>query len=735
MLQEQEQKKKFKKSNYPDLAEEYEGLLKVAYNANQAFEETRKTNLSLYLGDHWTIIDSEEGTVSRIPKVGDEIRVAVNLIRKNLETFISYVLGVPPVFEATPPNESEEDIQKAYTAEKVLNVIWDKYQLIKLLKSGRRIAEILNDSWIETYYDWNKGRIVKELKYTTNDTGAKVMGRKKQLTDKNKNPIFYEKDDKGIVQDKYQKEGDLGFVVRFPDTVFPDPQAYDFSYNRRLITDAKYVYILDYYDIDEIKGNSNYKLPPEDMIDSNEHSSYTMNVILDILGRSEEQETAPNRSNIKVYRRYEFPSAKYPKGRYAVILPNNDWWFLMKKDELPPPYTKEGMGICPLVHFYSYKIEGSIYSHSRLTDVTSLMWEYDRFRSLQLEKLKRNQPINVVNRDAGVDINAIKSSGIGAIVEINASSMNRGVEAFKSFNPPSYSMGEEAQTRMIKGEIEDLMGVHEVQQIPSSRRTLGEVQLIQGADIEQIKNTTALEAEYGYQDLARIILLFVKHYFTEKRTYRMLGERDKLEVIAFKNTDIDYEDVRIQPASSMPMSKYLNQQRLLMMIQQGFFANADANSRLTIMRMLNMKELTPMREEQYDEDNADNENWEIFNNREVTVMKEDNDIIHTKRHTLFKKSPKVQSLLKWKKNKIYKVIDEHNYKHTFNMISKKVEEERLLRLTQQLADMAIANDMLQQPQMAIPPVTPQIQPQTIPEAQPPQENTMNLPPEEASMAV
>ena len=704
-------------SNNQELASQLRSQFQVAEKHNQAFEPMRRTNLSMYLGGEgqWSVYDnSAKRIVATVPTRKDETRITVNLIRKNIEARVSFLTGVIPKFEVVPNGREESDVQKARIAEKALDVIWDKFKLIRVSKSILRLTQVVGDAWLEIYWDWNKGNFYRDLIETTEETGSPILNEDgSRKTDDKARPLSYSKV-KGVVQDRREKEGDLGFRIRFSDTVFPEPTASSFSYNGRIDNDAKWVFLADLFPLSTIKKlakNKRYKLPPtedadeEPIVTTDELYSYTQKTIMELQGRDSKildeygkpygKDTKGNQLFVKVYRYFELPSCDYPKGRYAVILPDNGWWFLRQDDELPPPY-ENGVGIIPLVQFYDLKIEGSIYSDTRTSDAVPIQKEYNVLRSVQLEKNKKLQPLIIVDRNSGINPDAIKRNEVGEFIFKDGMNSDNDI---KVVQPPNYNYGEERQVLLAKSEMEDTIGVHEPQRYPPERRTKAEVETIQAYDQSQLQQYISGDTEPSYEDVAKIILLFVKQFYTEQRVFKMMGERNKLQVVAFKGEDIDYHDVRVQPMSSMPFSKYINQQKVLFLAGQGFFNDMPEITKTNVIKMLEMKDVTPIRAEEYDVENAQNENWDLLNGDLPEPIIHDNHIIHNKEHITFSKSSIVRKLPQREMYETLMRIEAHINLHQIKMIQEQIAQKEVLDKTNEIITASDQQRQLESPQL------------------------------------
>lgn len=655
-------------SNNPDLAMELKSYFAESESANKIFEETRQENLALYIGAHWSIYDEDYGQMkSLIDKKSDEKegvrRVTVNLARKCVETLVSQVLGSTPIFEVIPMSDAIEDIRKAYASERLLKILWDKLKVVKVLRSARRISEILGDCYVEPYWDWTKGRYIR-LQEKEGETFAK--------------------DRFGIEQNKNEKEGDISLALRFPDTVYPDTTCWDITYNRRNFNDARWVFLEDIVPISEIKANEDFNLPDEINKTDKKTVSFSQKVLYQLWGKETtsplESEDSKDKEKgfCRVLRYYLFPNEKYPRGRTAIILPDNNWWFLQESNKLPPPFENDG-GILPLIRFYSMKVEGHYVADSRLKDAGSLILEYDKIRSLMLDKLERYQPIINLDRKGGVTADDFVSRQQGFILE---SDWTGGKPPVDITNLSPAVLGDVQYLTYLKSEIEDIFYVHEPQRSPTQRRTYGEVALIQSYDLSRIKSNIVQDAEEGYEDLAKVILLFAKHYYSEPRIFNIMGENNRMETYDFKNSDIAYHDIKIQPASSMPASKFLQQQKLMFLIERGYFPQ-DEKGQLEVLNHLDLKELVPMRESKYDETNASNENYDMLvKGKQSKPLPEDNDDIHLKVHRVFKKTPEFRNNPRAVGIRI--LLEQHEQMHEEQIREKLLQQEDKLQQFKQM---------------------------------------------------
>jgi hypothetical protein len=221
---------------------------------------------------------------------------------------------------------------------------------------------------------------------------------------------------------------------------------------------------------------------------------------------------------------------------------------------------------------------GKFYTASIIEDLIPLQKELNRSRSQLIEAKNRMSKPQLVAEKGSVNPEQITSEP-GLVIEYKL-----------GFSPPqplplqglpSYVTEE---IDRLYTDISDLSGQHEVSNgsTPPGVTAATAISFLQEQD-ESLIATSYTSIEEGIEKIAAQSLDYVKMYWDEERTVRVVGLEGSFDVLTFKGADLrNNNDIRVESGSALPTSRAAKQAFIMDLMKMGFI---DPNDGLEIMEV------------------------------------------------------------------------------------------------------------------------------------------------------
>lgn len=225
------------------------------------------------------------------------------------------------------------------------------------------------------------------------------------------------------------------------------------------------------------------------------------------------------------------------------------------------PYDHE---MYPFSHLHHIKTE-RFYRASIIEDLIDLQRDYNKLRSQIAESRKKMAKPQIMAPRGSVVASKITNE-IGTLIEYR-----QGMEPPQPMplqNVPQYVLQE---VEYIKADFEDISGQHEVSkgQTPTGVTAATAIAYLQESDDSFILPTfKAIEAAYG--SIAKQTLKLCSQYWDIPRTVKVIGKDEVFSIEQLSGADlVRGTDVRVEPGSSLPVSKAARQ-ALIMDLMMNF---------------------------------------------------------------------------------------------------------------------------------------------------------------------
>lgn len=466
-------------------------------------------NRSFYNSHQWIKYDNTNRRVYVPEPRPGEKRLTFNKIKPSVLTLLSKLCKNRVKLEVKPDTNDTDRIEVAKAGFKYLGYQWDEDKMDT--KTRRLKFHMLLDGFpaLKVYVDKTKGENI-DL------SGIDDM------------------DIKGLPT----KTGKIITQVKDQFSLKVDPTAETHENIRWVIDECP-------MDVDEIKEIWNVEVEPE--------SNISMNQSFEV-GATSDKKKYKNHAMVRDY--WEWPCAKYPKGRRIVVAGDKE----LEKSEDP--------GENPYIFFPAVPIPGSAVATGIVTDMTTPQKSYNIKRTAEAKILEEMGNPVWLKPEGSVDDEDLVNE-VGAIIPYTPLNGMKPERAMGS----TVDAGWQNAMERDEADIEDISGAHEISQgaTPKGNNTLGGLQL----QVEQDETKLALLVQ-SYEDGIKIwgekVLRLIKKHFPEEQQLSIVGENGQIEAFTFSGTDLTGgEVVDVVPGSSMPTLKAVQDEKIMAMWGAGMF--------------------------------------------------------------------------------------------------------------------------------------------------------------------
>jgi hypothetical protein len=214
---------------------------------------------------------------------------------------------------------------------------------------------------------------------------------------------------------------------------------------------------------------------------------------------------------------------------------------------------------------------GKFYTSSIIEDLIPLQQELNRSRSQLIESKNRMSKPQLLAEKGSVDPKRITTEP-GQVIEYSPGLQPPQPLALQ--NLPSYVTEE---INRLYDDMADVSGQHEVSNgsTPPGVTAATAISFLQEQDESMIScNYTSIEE--AVEKTASQSLMFVKMYWDEARTVKVVGLEGTFDVQTFKNTDLrGNTDIRVESGSALPTSRAAKQAFIMDLMKMGFIEPND----------------------------------------------------------------------------------------------------------------------------------------------------------------
>ena len=516
-----------------------------------------------------------------------------NHIAPLVERRLAKLQRVRPSMTVVPSSGDEKDIKTAKISKKIVNSIYNKLGVSKVINEATKWSEICGTAFYKVIWNSSKGNLLAK-----NEKGEPI------------------------------NSGEIEIMAISPFEIYPE------SVNCLGIEDCRSLIHAKAYHVDEIKNKWGVEVKGKTL---NVFSLDGLSKNLGGLGyhSSANKVVASTRDNYAVViERYEAPSIKYPNGRLVIVAGNT----LVYVGELPFINGEENRRGFPFIRQASCDQTGSFWGTSVIERVIPLQRSYNAIKNRKHEFLNRLAMGVLTVEDGSVDTDNLEEEGLcpgKVLVYRQGSSAPRYMSAGNV--PLDFAYEEEKllnEFMLISG-TSDILNDSTVKSGVSGTA----LQLLIEQDESRI-SVTAENIRTALKEMAKQVLRLYKQYATLPKLLKVVGENGDLEVLYFNSSDITSDEVVFETENEINESLAQRRSMVFELLNAGLLH--DENGKLSNRMRIKALELLGFGIWENSQDineqhqkRASKENALFLEGKLPTPCEIDNHKLHIEEHTSF----------------------------------------------------------------------------------------------------
>lgn len=472
-------------------------------------------NLAFYSGNQWSVL-RQTGSVNGqydlyTPKAPYyRVRLVINQVRKIIRKEISRLTAQKPNAFVIPASSENQDVFAAQAGEQIWDSLWRRLKLNKTLRQAVFWQAVCGNGFIKSY--WDKTKVDPESVVTTDEGSAPVYG------------------DICI-------ESITPWHIFVPDLMEEEIENQPYVIHAQVKTNA---WIKQTFGIDP-QG------PKLESVD--EH-------LRTVLGTNQNDKKKDHSTILEIWVKPNYLPELPEGGMFTIaagkVVQGFDKW---PYDHGQYPFSK--LDATPTGKFYTASI---------IEDLIPLQKELNRTRSQLVEAKNRMSKPQLSAQEGSVDAKKITTEP-GQVIFYKM-----------GFDPPQPIPLQNLPTYVID-EIErlyrdmaDMSGQHEVSNgsTPPGVTAATAISFLQEQD-ESLIATNYSSIEECVEKIAGQSLNYVKMFWDEARTVKVVGIEGTFDVQTFKGSDLrGNSDIRVESGSALPTSRAAKQAFIMDLMKNGF---------------------------------------------------------------------------------------------------------------------------------------------------------------------
>lgn len=556
------------------------------------FEAKWKLNYNFFIGNQFSGINRGCDIENFDKQYSWQEREVFNHISPIIEARLSKLSTVRPKMSVVPVSGSENDVKIAKLSKDILNSVYNKLNLNKVIIDATTISEVTGTSFYKVLWNSKKGKSI-----ATNKDGTEI------------------------------KEGEVEVQALSPYEIFPDNQSSSGLENCESIIHAKAV------SLRQIKNTWGVDVKSENV------NTFNFNPVLNMgglgyRGTAFEAGGQTKQGYAVVIERYERPSDEFPEGRLVIVCGNK----LLYVGPLPFVNTYENKRGFPFIRQACIETPGCFWGTSVIERLIPIQRSYNAVKNRKHEYLNRLSMGVLTVEDGSVDVENLEEEGLspGKIL-IYRQGANPPKIMEKDSMPSEFSEEEEK----LLNEFSEIGGFSNILTSSSWSRSLSgtALELLVEQDSARL-NISADNIREAVKQIARQILKLYKQFAVTPRLMKVTNSNNEVEVVYWKNSDITSDEIELQTENQNGESLITKRDQILKLLESGLLKNDEGkiekSVRLKILELFGFGVFDENIDINYMQKNyADNENIKLLNGSSIEVSEIDDNKLHLDSHIAF----------------------------------------------------------------------------------------------------
>jgi len=607
-----------KKLEQQELINKIKDDFKKRCEERKSFEAQWQLNMNFLMGNQYCSIGYNNNVEDYDKQYFWQEQQVFNHIASIIETRLAKLKTVRPTMTVVPVSGDETDVKTANLSKKIINSIYNKEDMSKLICEATKWSEVTGTSFYKISWDFSKGQP-------------------------------FAKDENG----KLVKMGDVQISVCSPFEIYPESSC------SADVDDCISLIHAKAYHVSEIERIWGKKVAGEEV---NIFSLDSKTSGLGGLGYSANATKIVNclkTDYAVVIERYEKPSVERPNGRLTIIAGDT----LLFDGELPYFNGIDGEKTFPFVKQVCLEQSGCFWGSSVIERIIPIQRAYNAVKNRKHEYINRLSMGVLTVEDGSVDIENLEEEGLcpGKILVYRQGS-NIPTYMSNTNVPADFSIEEER----LLNEFKVISGVSDIlnSNIASPNISGVALQLLIEQDEARL-SVTSDQIKTAIKQVARHILRLYKQFANVPRLLKIVGDHGELELNYFSASDITSDEISFETDTEINESLAQRRTMVFDLLKAGLLHNEDGKlsnrMRIKALELLgfgvweNAQDIAELHQKK-----ASCENDKFMKGEKVEVMEIDDHDLHISEHIAFMLGGEFEKHSNEKiKNEMLKHIREH----------------------------------------------------------------------------
>ena len=582
-----------KKIDENKIVQEVTEDFKKRQQERRPFEAQWELNMNFLMGNQYCGVGFNNDVLEYDKQFFWQEREVFNHITSIIDMRLAKLNRVRPKMTVVPTSNDESDIKTAKISKKIVNSIYNKEDMSKIISNATKWSEVTGTSFYKVFWDNNAGvTVAKE------SDGNKL------------------------------KMGDVTICAISPFEIYPD------SINSENIEDCKSIIHAKAYSTDDVELIWGKKVEGGDVnIFSLDSTSRGLGG-LDYNGVATKIINTTKSNNVVVIERYQRPSLAYPNGRLTIVAGNA----LLYDGELPYKNGVDGDRDFPFIKQVSLPINGCFWGCSIIEKIIPVQRAYNAVKNRKHEFLNRLSMGVLTVEDGSVDVENLEEEGLspGKILVYRQGSNAPGF--MTNAHVPNEFANEEEK---LLTEFKVISGVSDLMNLTRDYANTSGVALQLLIEQDEAKMlVTSEQIKFAIKAIARHILRLYKQFATVPRLLKVVGDNGELEMIYFNASDITSDDIVFEADSELNESLAQRRSMIFELLKSGLLQDQDGKlsnrMRAKVLELLGFGLWESVQDiNELQKHRAENENANFILGKSFEVKEIDDHDIHIQEHIAF----------------------------------------------------------------------------------------------------
>lgn len=557
------------------------------------FDAQWQLNMNFLMGNQYCSVGYNNDIEEYDKQFFWQEREVFNHIASLIETRLAKLKTVRPTMTVVPASGDESDIKTAKLSKKIVNSIYNKEDMSKLICEATKWSEATGSVFYKITWNTSKGST-----FAVDQTGKKI------------------------------KMGDVQITVCSPFEIYPESSVCSD------VEDCKSIIHAKAYHVDDIELIWGKKVKGEDV---NVFSLDAKNDGIGGLGYNAHATRIINTTKNNyavVIEKYEKPTMKYPNGRLIIVAGNQ----LLYVGDLPYLNGNDEDRTFPFVRQVCLEQSGCFWGTSVIERTIPIQRAYNAVKNRKHEYINRLSMGVLTVEDGSVDVDNLEEEGLspGKILVYRQGSSAPSYMSNTSV-PADFSVEEEkliSEFKTISG-VTDLINTN----LANSNISGVALQLLIEQDEARL-SVTSDQIKMAIKQVARHILRLYKQFATVPRLLKIVGDHGELELDYFSSSDITSDDVAFETDTELNESLAQRRSMVFDLLKAGLLYNEEGKltnrMRIKALELLgfgvweNSQDIMELHQKK-----ASCENSKFIHGEKVIIKEIDDHDIHISEHIAF----------------------------------------------------------------------------------------------------